>query len=332
MERIPLVDMRGKSPVDLLASYPERARALVAAATTSFGLVSRAASLVALPLGDRASRAWLARSGNPYAHEIDAMARLLGRSGAHVLNICFEWGCTSGVWNTGDGATLRRVLDWPFPRLGELVMVVHQDGPAGDFFNITWPGANGSFHAMAPGRFAAAINQAPMRRHGRSFAGDWLSNRIEARRATGWPAAHLLRHVFETAPDYAAAKTMLCETPLAVPALFILSGVKANEGCVIERVEGDHAVREIESGRVCTANHFETRLDGPNWEARPIDSHGRAASARALGSEIAGFDWFTAPIANINSRLAFNADAGAGTLSLMGTAGTQRVTDIFALG
>jgi hypothetical protein len=90
MNRIPLIDLRGKTPVDLLKAYPERARALVDAAKGSFGLVSRAASLVALPLGDRASRAWLARTGNRYGAEIDEIAALLGSGGAHVLNVCFE--------------------------------------------------------------------------------------------------------------------------------------------------------------------------------------------------------------------------------------------------
>ncbi|HEY2070416.1 MAG TPA: hypothetical protein VGG48_12740 [Rhizomicrobium sp.] len=331
MQTIPLIDLRGKTPVDLLKAYPERARALVKAATLSFGAVSRAASAVVLPLGDRASRKWLARTGNPYADEIDAIAGLLGRSGAHVLNVCFEWGCTSGVWDAGEGATLRRVLDWPFPRLGELVVVARQDGPAGDYFNFTWPGANGSFHGLAPGRFAAAINQAPMRRHRTGFVGDWLQNRIAAGRATGWPAAHLLRHVFETAKDYTDAKHMLSETPLAVPAIFILSGVRAGEGCIIERTEDDFAIREMESGRVCVANHFETRLDGPSWQARPIDSQGRAAAARALGGEASDFAWFTPPIANINSRLVFEADAGSGALALAGTAGETRVTDTFRL-
>jgi hypothetical protein len=331
LAQIPLIDLRGKSPVDLLQAYPERARALVDAAKGSFGLASRIASVVALPLGDRASRAWLARNGNHYGEEIDRIAALLGSSGAHVLNVCFEWGCTSGVWDTGDGATLRRVLDWPFPRLGELVVVARQDGPAGDFFNITWPGANGSFHGMAPGRFAAAINQAPMRRHGTGFAGDWFQNRLAAGRAMGWPAAHLLRHVFETARDYAHAKQMLCETPLAVPALFILSGVTADEGCVIERTEQDYAVREMVAGRVCTANHFETRLDGPNWEARPIDSAGRAACAGALTGGEMEFDWFIAPIANVNSRLVFNANAATGALTLVGTAGEAMATEIFRL-
>ena len=32
----------------------------------------------------------------------------------------------------------------------------------GDFFSVTWPGYVGALTAMAPGRFAASINQAPM--------------------------------------------------------------------------------------------------------------------------------------------------------------------------
>jgi hypothetical protein len=40
--------------------------------------------------------------------------------------------------------------------------VAHRYGPAGEFFDVTWPGAVGTLTAVAPGRFAAAINQAPL--------------------------------------------------------------------------------------------------------------------------------------------------------------------------
>jgi hypothetical protein len=65
-----------------------------------------------------------------------------------------------------------RLLDWGFPKLGENLVVAHQSGPAGDFHNITWPGIAGIYQAVARGRFAAAINQAPMRRHGPGLATD----------------------------------------------------------------------------------------------------------------------------------------------------------------
>jgi hypothetical protein len=44
-------------------------------------------------------------------------------------------------------------------------------GPAGEYHNITWPGYVGILTASAPGRFAAAINQAPLWRRTRK---PWL--------------------------------------------------------------------------------------------------------------------------------------------------------------
>jgi hypothetical protein len=253
----------------------------------------------------------------------------------HFLNVCFEWGCTSGVWEDGDGPTLRRVLDWPFPNLGTHMVVARQSGPAGEFYNMTWPGLSGSFQGLAPGRFAAAINQAPMRRHRAGYAGDWLHNRIAVKAARGMPPAHLLRQVLESAPDYAAAKKQLSETLLAVPAIFILSGTRRGEGCIIERTEDDAAIRPLAEGSVCVANHFETRLagNGHGWRPRPIDSLGRVAAARALAATDCedDFAWYQPPIANAHSRLAFNANAATGKLVLMGTDGTKPATQVFRL-
>ncbi len=332
---IPFADIRGGTSLDLLKLYPGTARALAAAAANSFGLVSRAASAVALPLGDRASRRWLGRSGNPYFAEIDALAAHLGIRGVHFLNVCFEWGCTSGVWPGGGGPVMRRVLDWPFPDLGVHMVVARQSGPAGEFTNITWPGLAGSFQGLAPGRFACAINQAPMRRHRAGYAGDWLKNRIAVRDGGGMPPAHLLRRVLETAPDYTAARKQLSETPLAVPAIFILSGAADGEGCVIERTETEAAMRQLNGAPVCVANHFETRLgqNGFGWRPRPIDSAGRAAAARALRESdlTSDFAWFAPPIANAHSRLAFTANAASGALALMGTDGAEPSTQIFRL-
>lgn len=324
---IPYVDIRKGGPLDLLKGHLAGAHALVVAASGTFGALSRAASVVALPLGDRASRKWLEHNRNPYLGEIGAMADMLGRSGVYFLNVCFEWGCTSGVWNTQDGPLLRRVLDWPFPALGEYVVVAHQSGPAGAFLNATWPGVSGVYQASAPGRFAAALNQAPMREHGLGFAGDWLTARVAAAENGGLPPAHLLRQVFETAPDYDTARRMLCETSLAVPAIFILAGIRAEEGCVIERTETDFVLRPMQDTRVCAANHFVGREQG--WRARPIDSAGRLACAARLGDTQDDFAWFTPPIANVNSRLAMNACAASGALSVIGTSGAAPVTEIF---
>jgi hypothetical protein len=39
------------------------------------------------------------------------------------------------------------------------------------------------------------------------------------------PPAHLLRQVFEEAQSYAEAVERLCQTPVAVPVIYILAGV-----------------------------------------------------------------------------------------------------------
>jgi len=54
---------------------------------------------------------------------------------------------------------------------------------------------------------------------------DWAISRGRVWQRGGLPPAHLLRRVFETCADYAAAKTMLCDTPLALPTIFLLAGV-----------------------------------------------------------------------------------------------------------
>lgn len=326
---IPCVDIRDGSPVDLLKAYAAGAHALVAAAARTYGPVGQAASLAALPLGDRASLRWLEKNRNPYLAEMRAMAEVLGRSGVYFLNVCFEWGCTGGIWDTPEGPMLRRVLDWPFPALGEHLVVAHQTGVAGAFLNATWPGVTGIFQASAPGRFAAALNQAPARMHGLGFAGDWLQSRLLTRQSEALPPAHLLRQVLETAPDYAGAKRLLCETPVAVPAIFLLAGLRAGEGCIVERTEDAFVLREMTDGRVCAANHFVDREEG--WRARPIDSPGRLAAALALDAAAADFAWFQPPIANANSRLAMTATPASGALTLMGTEGMEPVTETFRL-
>jgi hypothetical protein len=324
MTGLPAIVLENATPLELVQRHPDKARAMAQAAADTFGVVSRVAAKLLTPILDKASRDWLARQDNPWLAEIDAMAAILGIRGVYVLNVCFEWGCTGGVWPSPQGPVLRRVLDWPFPRLGESTIVMRQ--PSG-YLNIGWPGFAGVIQGLAPGRFACAINQAPMRSHGRSFVGDWLANRIAVKQCIGLPPAHLLRAVFETAPDYAAAKAMLCETEIAVPAIFLLAGIADSEGCVIERTETSFAVREMGDGAVCAANHFE-QIPGA-WRPRPIDSAGRAACARGLPAAADGFDWFVDPIANINSRLAFTASARDGALALVGTRGAVPTTQVF---
>ena len=202
MQTIPLIDIRINGPKQLVDQYPERAKELIDASRKTLGLFSELVSRAVLPSGDRISRDWLVKTKNPYLDEIEYYANHLDVLGIYALNICFEWGCTSAVYAKEEGPTLTRVLDWMFPKLGENIIVAHQNGSAGDFYNVTWPGVSGMFHGMAPGRFSASLNQAPMQRHRLTYIGDWIKNRKKVFKQTSLPPAHLLRKVFETAQSY----------------------------------------------------------------------------------------------------------------------------------
>jgi hypothetical protein len=69
------------------------------------------------------------------------------------------------------------------------------------------------------------------------------------------------------------------------------------------------------------------------WRAREIDSAGRMRKAYELPVDTIGddFAWFQAPIANAHSCLAMVADAGKGTLAVMGTKAEVPVTHIYKL-
>jgi hypothetical protein len=334
---IPFVDLRGKTPVDLLRSYPDKARELMQCARRMYGVPSYVASLMALPIADRLSHAWLKRSRNPYLYEIESFADILNMPGAYTLNVCYEWGCTSGAWRTGDTISMLRVLDWPFPGIGRHVMVVQQSGKAGDYYNVTWPGMAGVFTGMAPGRFSASINQAPMRRHRRGFVGDWLVNRLMASRECGLPPSHLLRQVFERCENYADAKAMLERTPIAAPAIFVLAGLEPGQGCIIERLENAAEVNELSAGmQVAAANHFNSDFStyGDGWRPREIDSMGRYRECGHIGEyDLAQphFNWLQAPIVNGFTRLCVLSDAATRRLMVQGFEGVAQATGVFNL-
>ena len=173
--------------------------------------------------------------------------------------------------------------------------------------------------AMAPGRFAAAINQPPMKRHTPVGWVDWAVERAAVWRRRFIPAVHLLRRVFEAAETFEAAKRMLCDTPIAMPAFFSLSGTRQEDGCVIERTETEAFVRDGDGrpGHASVANHWIA--GGFDGRLRGIDSPGRYAQMERCRDGVeGGFDWVVPPILNPTTRLAVTANATAGTLEVRG--------------
>jgi hypothetical protein len=287
---------------------------------------------IAVVLGDGVSRRWLARHGNPYLPEISRTASRVGRRGGYFFNICYEWACSTSVGAdpVGRGPRMIRVLDWELKGMGHHQVVAEQKGPAGAYYNLTWPGYAGIVTGMAPGRFAAAINQGP--RHV-AFKNFWL-NEIAARWAmlrvkTGAiPATHLLRIAFETAGSFSEAVAQLMDTTRAVatPAIFILSGVEANEAAIVEAVGHARRRHEMGSGPLGTANAWLANdLEGvpvpPAREWAGLVTPEQDSATRRAGAcrlQLGPFNGAVSlPVPVLNSRTVMVAEMNAATGRLM---------------
>lgn len=292
----------------------------------------RAACLGWLPLGgllaavaDPPARWWLRRSGTPLLAEIEAIARDVGRPGIWLLHCAYAFGCTASVDESADGPVLRRTLDWPFPGLGHLVEVARQRGPAGEFLNATWPGFAGVLTAVAPGRFAAAINQAPMRRR---LPGDrllWLDYALNAlgalRRSGRVPPEHLLRAGFERCADFESLVGFLAGARLARPAIFTVAGRRPGERAVIEH-DGETAV--VHRSATVAANAWRTPR--PGWRPRvcgsgePHDNNRRRveAMARPAAAGEGPLGWAMPPVLNAYTRTTIEMTPARGRVVVAG--------------
>ena len=325
---IPVVDIRSGGPVRRAAEGADRARALRDECVA--WLPGAATSM--LPGIDAITRRWLGRSASPYVGEITTIAATLDYPGIWFLNGCYQWGCTALSREQAGAPWLARTLDWPFPGLGRYLEVARMQGPAGAFDNVGWPGYAGALTASAPGRFAAAINQAPLRRRTRH---PWLRpydmalNAARTWRIRFIPPDHLLRNVFETCTSYGEAKHRLETTPIARPAIYSLVGCESGERCVIERTEEGFSTR---FDNTCAANDW---LKGaPSWEARTRADlmltrtyEETAANSRTRREHFENwtgqfsngcFEWVVPPILNPYTRLAVEMCPAKGVLRAVG--------------
>lgn len=324
---IPIVDIRDDGPVRHATDGRARARAL---RDECVGWLPGVAARL-LPAIDSVTRRWLLRSHSPYATEVQAIATELGFPGIWFLNGCYQWGCTALAREQGGAPWHVRTLDWPFPGLGRHLEVARMRGAAGDFDNVTWPGYVGILTASAPGRFAACINQAPMRRRTRH---PWLRpydialNAWQTWRIRSIPPDHLLRRVFETCKTFIEAKHLLETTPIARPAIYTLVGCDRGEQCVIERTHDGFVSRDHNTG---AANDW-LRSRAP-WEARigpealftrtfdeaAENSRARREYLEAWPGAFAGeFGWVSPPVFNLQTRLAVEMCPATGVLRATG--------------
>ena len=326
---IPVVDIRDGGPPRRVRQNTAKAHALRDACLGFFPRVV----LPLVPLLDRLSRGSLVRSRSPYTAEIAQIAAELGVSGIWLLNASYQWGCTVLAREQDGIPWLVRTLDWPFTGLGRHVEIARMGGACGDFYSVTWPGYVGVLTAMAPQRFAACLNQAPMWRR---TVHRWLRPYDHAANTLGMlacvgrlPADQLLRRTFEVCHTYEAARRMLETTPVARPAIYTLTGCTANACCVIERTETDFLTREEETS---AANDWLPAR--PGWEGRIgtrrflVSSFAEAAGySRARREALAGwsgpvsardFGWVREPVLNPYTRLAVAMSPAAGILRATG--------------
>jgi hypothetical protein len=322
LARIPLHAVGPAYPMETLKLEEARAHALIDDATGNL-------PPAALKVLDAVSRRWLVKQDSVHLDEIDAIARRLARPGAYFLSVNYEWGCTCKVGPSPDhrSARLVRVLDWLTPGLGREVVAARVAGAAGPFTTLTWPGYTGLLQGMAPQRFSAALNQAPMRASLGRFYLDWAVNRARVWWMPHLTPAHLLREVFETARSFEDAKRTLTERPISTPAIFSLAGLKPSETAVIERTETEARVHE---GGNVAANHWQA--SGWRGHSRGNDSAGRACRMHAVSTEFdAEFRWLVPPILNTNTRLVMIADAAQGRLIARGIEAYRPATETLDL-
>jgi len=324
---IPVVDARDGGPARHTRERRAQAQAVRDACVGSLPRVAA----TAMPITDSVTRRWLERSSSPYVAEIRAIADELGLPGIWFLNGCYQWGCTA-IAREQDGASwLARTLDWPFSGLGRHVEVARMRGSAGDFDNVTWPGYVGVLTASAPERFAACLNQAPMRRRTRHR---WLRpyditlNALQTWAIHFTPPDHLLREVFEACRTYEEARHRLETTPVARPAIYTVAGCRPGERCVIERTEEGFVTRETNTA---AANDW---LESQRpWEARVAPevffsrtSEQAAENSRARRDHLAAspdpfvgdFAWVSPPVLNSQTRVGVEMCPATGVLRVVG--------------
>ncbi len=326
---IPLIDVRDGGAVRHAIEGAARAQSLRDECVAWLPGPAR----MVLPVIDGMARRWLTRSQSPYVDEIRRISSALDFPGIWFLNGSYQWSCTTLVRDEGGVPWLARTLDWPFPGLGRHVEIVWMSGPAGEFVSASWPGYVGALTAMAPGRFAASINQAPLKRRTTDKRLRLLDIALNAARTyfsvRAVPPDQLLRKVMETCRDFGEARAVLERTPIARPVIYTLAGCLPGERCVIERTETGARIYGDLSG---AANDWAERQ--PGWEARIgtdelfTRSHEDAAQrSRDRRDSLAAwngaftqesFSWVLPPVLNKYTRLAVEMSAARGIMRVVG--------------
>ena len=292
------------------------------------------AALPLVPAFDRLSRNWLERSRSPYVAEIADIAAALDLSGVWLLNASMQWGCTALAGEEDGEPWLVRTLDWPFKGLGHNTELAHMRGDSGDFFSVTWPGYVGVLTAMAPQRFAACLNQAPMWRRTRhprlrpfdftaNAVGVWSTRRLHAAGSAAAPGVRGLRGLCRGAA-HAGNDASLARGDLHLGRLQARTSAASSSA---PRPASSRANRRPAPPTIGCRRR-------PGWEGRigmrrflVCSFADAAAISRARRETLAGFegsfagarfDWLRPPVLNPYTRLAAAMSPARGILRATG--------------
>ena len=320
MKTIPFMQVSRAFGAESIRWFQDEARAMVARAT--WGVPRPVIGLL-----DRISKKFLERSGQKYQEEIAAVAWYLGRPGAYFLNANYEWGCTVKAYDTPRGPELVRVLDWATPGLGDSVIMLKIAGDLGYWYTPSWPGFVGAIHAFAPGRFAIALNQAPLYERTGSFYLDWALERKRVWNSGGMLPVHLVRTVMEQATNYSHARALLLEAPLCGRAIFSIVGTEPGECSIIERSRYLSYLARTETA----ANHFVACPDDGHHRGHHSVERARALAEIECDPSDKEFSWLQQPVMNSRTVLAFIANPSLGTFDVCGIDKQARVTETFSI-
>lgn len=303
----------------LAARYPDAALDLLA-------IGDQLLSQPVVKLLDYGAERWARSRDIPFREEIEQISAQVQRRGAWFANLNYEWGCSAGVLSNSAGApVLVRVLDWPFPRMGELATIVHCPSPQGAWSHVTWPGCVGVLQANAPQRFAAVINQAPCCSFGLGqYAGravGWLHSKWRWVQSQGIPPVLLLRQVMMSAPDFSAALQLLTDAVVAAPVIFTLVGTQPEDYAIIQKSYAGTVVRREKAVSNCWLNPELPGDLGAN------DAPARLRKLQQTLAAGAGLRWLQSPVLNKDSRLAVELCPAEGSMIVQGLFGVDAVTE-----
>ena len=182
--------------------------------------------------------------------------------------------------------------------------------------------------AVAPGRFAASINQAPMRQRTLLWL-DYALNALAGPALDGAAArASLAGRSSTPAMTFEEARHLLETTPVARPALFTLVGCTPGERVVIER--DGRVARAPTAQDIVVATTGRSRASG--WRPR-CSRRGDAGreqpqpprgARRVDGARRGCATWVSGPVLNACTRVSVEMSPATGQLVVAGWEGLWR--------